>query len=140
MKTNFVKKYLQNAKLNALIYSYPNIKIQNRRNFPFLWVIWRRTKKNSTFRYTISNMIATDLTRHILSKSTFMKGCQCPKALWLQKKKPDLQDESDSKQEAIFQQGHNVGELACGLFPGGVDATPESYYVFQKSVALTAAH
>lgn len=61
---------------------------------------------------------------HILSKSTFLKGLQCHKALYLNRYKPELRDEISAAQEAIFQRGHDVGKLARDLFPGGVDSSP----------------
>ena len=78
--------------------------------------------------------------RHILSKSTFMYGCQCPKRLWLHKYKPDVRDEMDEEQQAIFQRGTDVGKLAEELFPGGVDARPKDTYSYQQSVADTARY
>lgn len=75
--------------------------------------------------------------RHILSKSTFMSGMQCEKKLFLGKYHRNLRDEISAAQQAIFTQGTNVGELACQLFPGGVDCTPESYFDFQKAVVKT---
>ncbi len=76
--------------------------------------------------------------RHILSKSTFMYGCQCPKRLWLHKFQPNMRDEEDEAQTAIFQSGTNVGLLACSLFADGLDASPASPYQYQQSVADTA--
>jgi hypothetical protein len=78
--------------------------------------------------------------KHILSKSTFMYGCQCPKRLWLHKYRPDLRDELDEEQQAIFQRGTDVGKLAEGLFPGGVDARPRDTFSYQQSVADTAKY
>ena len=78
--------------------------------------------------------------KHILSKSTFMYGCQCPKRLWLHKYKPQLKDELDEEQQAIFQRGTDVGKLAEGLFPGGVDARPKDTFSYQQSVADTAKY
>lgn len=78
--------------------------------------------------------------RHILSKSTFMYGCQCPKRLWLHKFKPEVRDEEDEVQTAIFQSGTNVGMLARRLFPGGVDASPDTPYLYQQSVADTTRY
>jgi Holliday junction resolvase-like predicted endonuclease len=75
--------------------------------------------------------------RHQLSKSTFMYGCQCPKRLWLHKNLPDLRDELEESQTAIFQTGTNVGLLARKLFSGGVDASPPEPYFYQQSVADT---
>lgn len=77
------------------------------------------------------------MERHVLSKSTFIKGLQCDKALYLYKHRKDLRDEISATTQAIFSQGTSVGELACELFPGGVDCTPESYYDFQKAVIRT---
>lgn len=55
-----------------------------------------------------------------LSKSRFQAGLQCPKHLWLLCRAPDLADPVSESQQAIFDQGHTVGELARRLFPGGV--------------------
>ena len=77
------------------------------------------------------------MQKHILSKSTVIKGTQCHKALYLYKHNRDLRDEISATQEAIFAQGTSVGELACELFPGGVDCTPESYFDFQAAVIRT---
>jgi len=78
--------------------------------------------------------------KHILSKSTFMYGCQCPKRLWLHKYMPSVKDEEDEEQQAIFQSGTNVGKLAEELFTGGVDARPKDTYSYQQSVADTAKY
>ena len=78
--------------------------------------------------------------KHILSKSTFMYGCQCPKRLWLHKYKPTLRDAMDEAQQAVFQQGTDVGKLAEQLFPGGVDARPKDSFSYQQSVADTAKY
>jgi hypothetical protein len=75
--------------------------------------------------------------RHTLSKSTFMYGCQCPKRLWLHKFQPDVRDEVTEAQASIFQAGTNIGMLARQLFPYGVDASPETPYKYQQSVADT---
>lgn len=77
------------------------------------------------------------MEKHVLSKSTFIKGMQCNKALYYHKYSKELRDDLTAAQEAIFAQGTSVGELACQLFPGGVDCTPESYDDFQKAVIRT---
>ncbi len=86
------------------------------------------------------NSNATLPPRHILSKSTFMRGSQCAKSLWLYKNQPDLRDEMSVQQANIFSTGTSVGELARQLFPGGVDASPATTYEYQQSVADTAAY
>ena len=77
------------------------------------------------------------MQKHVLSKSTFIKGMQCNKALYYHKHRRELRDELTAAQEAIFAQGTSLGELAQELFPGGVDCTPESYFDFQKAVIRT---
>lgn len=77
------------------------------------------------------------MEKHVLSKSTFIKGMQCHKALYLGKYHKNLREEISDQQEAVFSQGTRVGELARNLFPGGVDCSPESYFNFQESVART---
>lgn len=75
---------------------------------------------------------------HILSKSTYLKGVKCKKALYLNKFHKNLRDEISESQMAIFSQGANVGELAQELFPGGLDFTPETFYDFSKSIMQTS--
>ncbi|MRR06070.1 MAG: DUF2779 domain-containing protein [Deltaproteobacteria bacterium] len=60
-----------------------------------------------------------------LSKSLFIRGRQCHKSLWLQKHRPELKNELTCTQEAVFTLGHKVGNLAKGLFPGGVEVPYE---------------
>jgi hypothetical protein len=77
------------------------------------------------------------MEKHILSKSTFIRGMQCEKSLYLNKYNKELKAQPDPSLEAIFTQGTQVGELAQKLFPGGVDCTPASVYDFQKAVLKT---
>ena len=67
------------------------------------------------------------MTRKYLSKSTFIKGVQCEKALYLHKFNSELADQISQQQEAVFQAGTNIGILAQKLFPGGTDASPKDY-------------
>ncbi len=69
-----------------------------------------------------------------------MRGCQCPKSLWLHKHAPELRDEMDLAQQNIFLQGTSVGEIARELFPGGVDASPVDAFHYQQSVLDTARY
>jgi len=55
-----------------------------------------------------------------LSKSLFIQGLQCHKALYLQKYRPELKDEIAPATQMAFDAGHTVGDLARQLFPGGV--------------------
>ncbi len=56
-----------------------------------------------------------------LSKSQYLKGLQCHKALWLLKNKPELKSKVTEAKQAIFDRGTEVGKLAQKLFPGGVE-------------------
>ena len=75
--------------------------------------------------------------KHIISKSTFIRGKQCHKSLYLNKNHKELKDELTEQQKAIFSRGHKVGELAQQLFPGGLDLTPENFYNFIPSLQKT---
>ena len=50
-----------------------------------------------------------------ITKTEYCKGVQCPKTLWLKRYKPECYDKS-VENEATFQEGTKVGELARGLF------------------------
>lgn len=72
-----------------------------------------------------------------LSKSSFIRGVQCEKMLYLDKHHSDLREESSVSKEAIFEQGTNVGLLAQDLFKGGYDASPDDYSRISKSLINT---
>ena len=74
---------------------------------------------------------------HILSKSTYIKGLQCEKALYMQKKHPYLRDKLSIEQRAKFQRGTDVGVLAHEVFPDGIDMSPNSPSQFPKKVQET---
>lgn len=74
---------------------------------------------------------------HILSKSTYIKGLQCEKALYMTKKHPYLRDKLSIEQRAKFQRGTDVGILAQQYFPGGVNMAPNSPTQFPKKVVET---
>lgn len=76
-------------------------------------------------------------TKHILSKSTFLRGNNCPKSLWLYKNRRDLIPPTSVGQQFIFDQGHDVGKLAIQLFPNGFDASPETPFNYQPSIEAT---
>lgn len=69
---------------------------------------------------------------HILSKSTFIKGEQCHKALYMYKKHPYLRDKLSIEQRAKFKRGTDVGILARTYFPDGVNMTPSAPSLFGK--------
>ncbi|MGA7850581.1 MAG: DUF2779 domain-containing protein [Terriglobales bacterium] len=61
-----------------------------------------------------------------LSKSRFVAGCQCLKRLYWQVHQPELAAQPSAADQAIIQQGHDVGMLARRLFPGGVEVCERS--------------
>ncbi len=78
------------------------------------------------------------MSRHILSKSTFMYGCQCPKRLYMHKFQSDFRNPEEEAQTSIFAAGTNIGLLARELYPGGVSAEPPDPFSFHISVEKTA--
>ena len=71
-----------------------------------------------------------------LSKSFFIKGVQCHKALYLQKYYPELKDPVPPSREALYQSGSEVGDIAHGLFPGGIEI-PFEAGSYAQQVKLT---
>ena len=76
-------------------------------------------------------------SKAILSKSTFLKGLQCDKALYLYKHHYNWQDKISEMQQSVFDRGHRVGELAQSLFPNGIDASPSSPRAYAKALDYT---
>ena len=74
----------------------------------------------------------------LLSKSQYVKGIQCHKALWLTKRKRELILPVDQQKQYMFDTGNKVGELAKQLFPGGVDIEFDAGD-FQGMIENTAA-
>ena len=77
------------------------------------------------------------MSKSRLSKSTFIRGLQCEKSLYLYKHHYKLKDPTPSSLQAVFDQGTNIGLLAQELFPNGVDASPESYFKMYESIGKT---
>ncbi len=55
-----------------------------------------------------------------LSKSLYTRGLQCHKSLYLHKYRPELRCDPTPELEALWKSGHEVGDFAHMLFPGGV--------------------
>jgi hypothetical protein len=75
--------------------------------------------------------------KHLLSKSSFIRGVQCEKHLYLYKYHYKEMDQLSEMQKAIFKRGTDVGKLAQQLFPNGVDASPVLPFQYEKAVLLT---
>jgi hypothetical protein len=73
-----------------------------------------------------------------LSKSQYVRGLQCHKALWLYRNRKDLIPEVDPSQQMIFDQGQEVGLLAHKRFPGGV-LIAEDHTQVKEALASTSA-
>jgi len=56
-----------------------------------------------------------------ISKAKFLAGVQCLKRLYWQVHDPELAAQPDAADEAIIEQGREVGLLARQLFAGGVE-------------------
>jgi len=72
----------------------------------------------------------------MLSKSRFLAGLQCHLRLWYQCFERELIPEVPPSQQAIFDAGHEVGELATQLFPGGI-LIDEPYFLHKQAVQST---
>ncbi|UCH66770.1 MAG: DUF2779 domain-containing protein [Ignavibacterium sp.] len=77
------------------------------------------------------------MASYLLSKSSFIKGLQCDKHLYLYKYHYNEMDEFSEMQKAIFQRGMNVGLLAQQLFPGGVDTSPKNQFDYANCLKKT---
>ncbi|MGL4993452.1 MAG: hypothetical protein ACRC6R_04900 [Bacteroidales bacterium] len=76
------------------------------------------------------------MKKNSLSKTTFIRGCQCLKSLWLYKHKYSLRKVSPETQ-AKFDIGHIIGDIAKELFPNGVNAQQEKAWELAKGATLT---
>ena len=77
------------------------------------------------------------MSKSRLSKSTFIRGLQCEKSLYLYKHHYQLKDPTPPSLQAVFDQGTNIGVLAQRLFNNGVDASPENHFKMVESVGKT---
>jgi len=57
----------------------------------------------------------------IISKSKYVTGLQCLKYLWYLINDPEAIPPFDEVTQFRFQQGHDIGNLAKSLFPGGIE-------------------
>ena len=71
-----------------------------------------------------------------LSKSRFVSGLQCLKRLYLECYNRELADPVEASQQAIFDAGTAVGELARLRFPNGV-LVAEQYFEHNQAVEST---
>ena len=72
----------------------------------------------------------------LLSKSRYTAGLQCLRKLYLSSFQPDLGTPPDAAQQAVFDAGAAVGDIARDLRPGGV-LIDEPYYLHEDAVERT---
>jgi len=63
---------------------------------------------------------------NLISKTAYLKFEQCQKAFYFYKKHPYLRDKVSIDKQLTFNRGHQVGDLAQTLFPGGTDVSKSS--------------
>jgi hypothetical protein len=82
---------------------------------------------------------SVDMTRKSqrISKSQYLKGLQCPKALWLYRHRPELKPDISMAQQHLFDMGHEIGLLAQRYFGQGCEIHAQ-YYEIDRAVDLTA--
>ena len=73
--------------------------------------------------------LMTDRPR--LSKSRYISGTQCHLRLWYDTHRRDLATAPGEVLQAVFEIGHEVGEVACKRFPGGHRVTHDHRHVPQ---------
>lgn len=77
---------------------------------------------------------------HQISKSRFTAGVQCHKLLWWMVHEPDAKElQPDKVLQDLFDQGHQVGEVARTWFPGGVLITAPWWQRDQRVADTQAA-
>jgi len=63
----------------------------------------------------------------LLTKTRYLNGLQCPKLLWVSINDKGRLPPIDPVTQHVFDQGHQVGELAKRLYPGGYDIPSENF-------------
>ena len=94
--------------------------------------------RSTTARFNDTNV----KSRPYISKSKFLWGLQCKKLLWYAYNAKDQIPQPDAAQQAIFDQGHEVGTLAQSLYPDGIEVcegVTEFGQVLRRSMEATKA-
>lgn len=74
--------------------------------------------------------------KYQLSKSSYIKGLQCEKYLWLAQHKADILSSASAFDARQSMQGQAVGKLACQLFPDGYEI-PVDVIDHDKRISIT---
>jgi len=67
-----------------------------------------------------------------LSKTLYMRGLQCPKSLWLDRRQPEVRTAPPPDLIARWKAGTEVGVYAQLLFPGGVEVPFDGHTKVQQ--------
>lgn len=71
-----------------------------------------------------------------ISKSQYLRGLQCPKALWLHRRRPELAAPITEQKRWLFDAGHEVGRLAQTFFDDGL-LIDEPYRATDRAIDAT---
>lgn len=80
--------------------------------------------------------LVTQMSDSYLSKSLYLQGMQCHKALWLHKFRPEVMTDVSTAEPGVIGIGCQVGTLARDLFPGGV-LIPYENFTLEEQFART---
>lgn len=75
---------------------------------------------------------------YVLSKSTYIRGLQCIKSLYLNKHRSFLRDPLSEEQKEKFKRGHSIGIVAQELFPNGITLGRPSKKAQEQTLKLIA--
>lgn len=75
---------------------------------------------------------------YILSKSSFLRGMQCHKSLFLNKNNSNYRDKITFGQETLFEQGAQVGLYARNLFKDGIEITIKENFNYDLALSRTS--
>ncbi len=67
----------------------------------------------------------------------FVRGIQCTKSLFLNKFNKELRNKTSYSQEALFEQGNDVGKLARDLFPNGFEISNKDNFNYETALSRT---
>jgi predicted RecB family nuclease len=77
------------------------------------------------------------MTKPKISKTQYFKGLRCKLSLWLSTHERSLATPPDSKQQASFDDGNEIGEVAKGFFKEKGEEVTNPYYDIFGSVKAT---
>ncbi len=61
------------------------------------------------------------MAKHLLTKTAFVGGLNCERYLWVYINDRERLPEPDESTQALFDQGHQIGNMAKSLYPDGIE-------------------